>query len=546
MTTTAQRPVDPSRYSKPRAAVLIGVHVLIGLHIAHWLVAKRTLAPLELNEVMYTLELGIVTAGFLLMAGAALSVALFGRFFCSWACHILALQDLAAWLFAKAGVAAKPVRSRLLRFLPFGAVLYMFVWPQVLRLANGEPFPTLHVASPEDPWASFATDNFWRNLPGPWITGLTFLICGFAVVYLLGSRSFCANACPYGAAFSLLDRIAPGRIALKGKCTDCARCTAVCQSGVWVHEEVQRFGKVVDPACLKDLDCVAVCPEQALGFGFRTPAGFRRRSTGTGKKRGFHLSVGEDVLAGATLIASLLVYRELYSTVPFLMSLGIGCALAWLAVMSLRLARNAHVVLRGLTLRKDRRLTQTGRWFAAGLLLVFAFTIHSGFVRYHEFAGNRAYAATTEAMARRDAVGVRHHLPIAVAHLETCAAFGLWNPVELDRRLADLHAQGPTPARADQYLDRVLAADPGAHGARVRRLMRRIRAGQHDAAESDLRLVDAALDSAEALPDREDLLAGAAAAHDQLAVVREQQGAADAGAAHRRRAESLQRERGSH
>ena len=61
--------------------MLIGVHLLIGLHVAHWQLAGRTLAPLELNEVMHTLELGVVTAGFLLMATAVVSVLFFGRFY---------------------------------------------------------------------------------------------------------------------------------------------------------------------------------------------------------------------------------------------------------------------------------------------------------------------------------------------------------------------------------------------------------------------------------------------------------------------------------
>src|SRR5690606_4903029 len=72
------------RYSRWRVCSLILVHVLIALHIMHWKLAGRTLAPLELNEVMYTLELGIVTAGFIFMSLAVLSVLFFGRFFCSW------------------------------------------------------------------------------------------------------------------------------------------------------------------------------------------------------------------------------------------------------------------------------------------------------------------------------------------------------------------------------------------------------------------------------------------------------------------------------
>jgi hypothetical protein len=45
----------------------------MAVHIVHWRIAGKTLAPLELNEVMYTFELGIVTAGFLFMAAVLLS-----------------------------------------------------------------------------------------------------------------------------------------------------------------------------------------------------------------------------------------------------------------------------------------------------------------------------------------------------------------------------------------------------------------------------------------------------------------------------------------
>ena len=55
-------------YTPWRVGTLVLVYVLMVAHVVHWKLAGRTLAPLELNEVMYTLELGIVTAGFLFMA----------------------------------------------------------------------------------------------------------------------------------------------------------------------------------------------------------------------------------------------------------------------------------------------------------------------------------------------------------------------------------------------------------------------------------------------------------------------------------------------
>ena len=236
-----------NRFSRWRAASLVFVHVLILGHVVHWLVAGKTLAPLEMNEVMHTLELGIVTAGALFMLLALLATALFGRFFCSWACHILALQDLSAWALRRMRIKPRPVRSRLLLWVPIGVMLYMFLWPQVMRLLEGRAYPGLRFLDDEGGWASFLTSDFSRNLPGPVVAILTFLVCGFVLVYVLGSRSFCSYVCPYGAVFGLADRVAPGRIRSRDACTQCGTCTAVCDSGIRVHEETERYGTVVSP-----------------------------------------------------------------------------------------------------------------------------------------------------------------------------------------------------------------------------------------------------------------------------------------------------------
>jgi polyferredoxin len=222
----ASEPRKQRNYSRWRALTLSTVYLLFGLHMAHWYLNGTSLAPLELNEVMYTLELGIVTAGFLFMGVALVSVFIFGRFFCSWGCHILALEDLSAWLLSKVGIRPKAMRSRVLLLVPPLALFYMFVWPQILRIYKGEPLPRLYVATDAQGWASFVTTDFFRNLPGIWITVLTFVISGFIIVYFLGTRSFCRYACPYGALFALADRVAPGRIVAKGGCEKCGQCTA--------------------------------------------------------------------------------------------------------------------------------------------------------------------------------------------------------------------------------------------------------------------------------------------------------------------------------
>ena len=66
--------VRKSKRSKWRAGVLVGVHALVALHVTHYLIAGRTLSPVEPSESMYTLELGYLNAGFIFFA-----VALAGR-----------------------------------------------------------------------------------------------------------------------------------------------------------------------------------------------------------------------------------------------------------------------------------------------------------------------------------------------------------------------------------------------------------------------------------------------------------------------------------
>ena len=450
----------PSRYGRWRAATLAAVYVLFALHITHWKIAGKTLAPLELNEVMYTLELGIVTAGFLFMAAAFVSAAIFGRFFCSWGCHILALEDLCAWLLGKIGLRPKPVRSRVLLLVPPAAMFYMFIWPQLLRLLHGQPLPEIRILSDAEGWASFVTTDFWRNLPGPGITILTFVICGFAIVYFLGSRSFCTYACPYGVIFALADRVALGRIIAKGDCQQYGGCTAVCPSHLRVHEEIGKFGMVVDSSCLKCLTCLSACPNEALGYGFTRPSLLRSFSRVGRRRLRYDFTLGEDVLMAVVFIATLTIFRGLYDLVPFLMTLGLGCIFAYSAVIAVRLVRAENVRLNNFQLKRARRMTRSGRAFALGVIALTTFTVHSALIRYHEFLGNRAYDRILRASAVGTIDTASPLLAVAREHLEKIDRWGLLHPSYLDKRLGTLHLLADKPAAAKPYLDRVRRRDP--------------------------------------------------------------------------------------
>lgn len=430
-----KREVAHSRRAKWRALSLILVHAAIAVHIAHWAQTGRSLTPLEPSESMQTLEQGLVNAGFLLFALLILSTLVLGRFFCGWGCHLVAYQDLCASLLRRVGLRPKPFRSRLLIFVPLFAALYMFVWPQVVRIWEGRPPPTLVV--------HLTTDRFWQTFPGPFVSILTFLVCGFAVVWMLGNKGFCTYGCPYGALFANADRLAPGKIRVTDACEGCGHCTAVCSSNVRVHEEVRLYGMVVDPGCMKCMDCVDVCPNKALYYGFGKPSVARGR-TAAAPAKSYDFSWPEEIAMAVLFLTSFYAFRGLYDKVPFLLAVGLAALAAVGLLIAARTLYAPQVRLQHWQLR-DRRGVRRAGWAVRGAaLLAVGFLAHSGQVQYHTHEGaalhGQAIAALDDLMPdtiteRRIKSGL---VEAALAHLDWVSRFGLLKSGRTEAMLGNL------------------------------------------------------------------------------------------------------------
>ncbi len=449
-------------YGRLRAGTLIGVYILMAIHVTHWLITGKTLAPLELNEVMYTAELGIVTAGFIFMIAALVATAIFGRFFCGWGCHILAIEDLCAWILKKCHLSPKGIRSRVLVWVPVFVALYMFAWPQITRIYQGRPMATLHLQADAQGWASFETEHYWRNLPGPGIAILTFAVCGVMIVYVLGSRGFCTYGCPYGALFRAVDRVAPGRIRAGQDCTQCGSCTAVCKSNIRVHEELDRYGMVVNPACLRDLDCVTVCPQQSVHFGYGRPSLIKLQVSDTVVANKYDFTWWEDIIMAMVFVATLITYRGLYNLLPLLMSVALGSISAYLVIVTLRLLRLSHVKLNRWPLKKGGRLLPVGRAFSVTMLAFVIFSIHSGMVQYQAFAGGRDYVHAKIDGPQSPAASR------AVQHLARASSWGLLPLNDVDHQLAELYFQREQWVKAEGILSQLVKRLPGDHMSRYR------------------------------------------------------------------------------
>ncbi len=476
--------IRPSHRSKWRAAVLIGVHLAIAAHITHFALAGRTVSPVEPSESMYTLELGYVNAGFVFFAVALLATLVFGRFFCGWGCHIVALQDLCGWLMKRAGIRPRPFRSRLLLWIPLLVALYMFVWPTFKRVAL---IPLLAPTWPEaarwlGPVAAFpgfsnhfVTTGFWDTFPGPVFAILTFVTCGFAAVYFLGAKGFCTYGCPYGGFFGVLDQLSPGSIVVDDRCEQCGHCTATCTSNVLVHEEVRLFGKVVDPGCMKCMDCVSVCPNSALSFGWAKPSWFTKKKHVKRAVR-YDLSRIEEWSLLGVFVFAVFAFRGLYDGPPLLMTLGLAGITAFVALKAVHLLRRDTVRLQHLDLKLGGRLGLSGKVLLAVSVLWLAFAVHSAFVQAHRIAG-RHFLERTQA-TRADVLSgefrnrwypEEHHAAVehSFGHFRSAARWGLVRVREIELGLAWGHLLRDEADAAVGRIRNVLEDHPDASGLRA-------------------------------------------------------------------------------
>src|SRR6266850_5668813 len=377
--------IRKSRTSRWRAAALTILTLLMIAHIIQWRIMGTTISPIEPSETMYTLQQGAINAGFIFFTLAILGTLIFGRFVCGWGCHILALQDFCAWLLKKLGLTPKPFRSRLLIYVPLIAALYMFVWPTAYRFFSkpaSEPlFPkfTNHLV----------TSNFWETFPSVAVAIPFLLICGFLTVVFLGQKGFCTYACPYGGFFGLADKLSPGKIRVTDACNQCGHCTATCTSNVLVHAEVREYGMVVDPGCMKCMDCISVCPNDALYFGFGKPAIAIPKSNAV--QRNYSLTWPEEILGVLVFLGSFLAVRGVYALVPFLMALGCATVTTFLTLKTWRMFRAKELSFYRFNLKSAGKIRKAGWAFATLACVWVGLNAHSGWIRYHEVLGNRAF-----------------------------------------------------------------------------------------------------------------------------------------------------------
>jgi len=445
------------KVSRLRLPCQLALHaVLVGHILAYYLLDWKRIGGADIQDFFHNfLGSGLVSAGVILAAAAFAITLVFGRVFCGWGCHFGGTQDLAAWILRKLGLRMPPIRTRFLHLLPFILLAGCFVLPEIARwlsppAGEAERFE-LRVDFGQPPWA---------NLPGFFVSTVTFLACGAGILLFMGTRGFCRFVCPYGAVFRMLHVAAPFRIRRTSPCSStigstidsgakggsgCASdapssgiagsaghassgglapCTAACPTGVNVHAETQRLGAVRDWDCIQCHLCVEACPSGALTAGFAaagaaTPE--REAIPAPPEPRGgefleipvrraapppHSFPLGQEVLIATASVLAYLAWDLVYAAhfLAATMALGEGF-LAWLVLEAIR--------------RPDFRigavrLREGGRWTFAGatVLPVFLFTLvcvlNAGAFKTLRWLGDRAYReAAAAALAASAPQGAR-------------------------------------------------------------------------------------------------------------------------------------------
>jgi ferredoxin len=150
---------------------------------------------------------------------------------------------------------------------------------------------------------------------------------------------------------------------------------------------------VVDSGCMKCMDCVSVCPNDALYFGMtqksgsqsnvRLPAGDRP----LGGRRIYDFTLLEELFGLLVVFFAVYALRGLYDIAPLLLSVAVGVMTAYLAIQCLRVFRKRDQRIQHLQMKRNGQVTRSGLAMIVFHGLWMAFLVHSCVVQYYRYQG---------------------------------------------------------------------------------------------------------------------------------------------------------------
>ena len=217
------------------------------------------------------------------VVAVAAATALAGRIYCSVACPLGILQDVALWIrrrLRRTAFAYRPGRP-VLRAVSAAAFAVLLLCGLASLAGVIEPYGAYgriatHLFEPlAAACANFAADLCMR-WGHPCMMKSEIFVRGWAALGMAGvslaalvaaaawrGRLFCNTVCPVGALLGLLSAKAAIRIRLDAaKCVKCGMCAKACKA-----ECIDVTGGKVDQSrCVRCFDCIGTCKKGALAW----------------------------------------------------------------------------------------------------------------------------------------------------------------------------------------------------------------------------------------------------------------------------------------
>lgn len=169
-----------------------------------------------------------------------LLAALFGRFYCGWACPINTVMRPFVWISKKLGLQKKQIpevlKSGKMRMAVF-ALFLVGLGYTIFTITQGRKFP----------------------LP------LIIIPLGVITAFLINERSWHRYLCPWGVLFSVTAGFSKRGIKAESGCLSCSACERICP-GDAIEVEKNSIATIDQKHCLLCLDCTIACPVKVLNY----------------------------------------------------------------------------------------------------------------------------------------------------------------------------------------------------------------------------------------------------------------------------------------
>lgn len=252
-----------NRWTVARRLVQLAVVLLLASPALGWRVfqgnlASAALCGFKLSDPLAALQIVLLTGALAIPAVVGTGVVLAaygllgGRVFCGWVCPVHLLTDLTD-LLPGSRRGESPLRWK----------QWWLALALVLTIASG--LPVFETISP--------IGIAGRGLGFGLAPELGLLVLIVLAELWLARRLWCRSLCPLGGLYALLGRLSPLAVAYRPeRCTHCGRCRQVC----FVPEVLDPLlesgcRRIQSGECSRCGACVGICPDKALGFGWRKP-----------------------------------------------------------------------------------------------------------------------------------------------------------------------------------------------------------------------------------------------------------------------------------